>query len=158
LKNWADKIVLRSPDFKIGPDKSAPYLSRWYVIPRNPLFNIYLHAIHKSDQDDALHDHPWWNVSIILENAYDEIIGHVDGRHRVVREEGQIIFRLGKTAHALILNRPFNQDEEYVLSLFLTGPRFRVWGFWCPQGWRDHITYNGKDKGGRGGEGMGCGE
>ena len=35
------------------------YLSRWHIIPRNRYFNIYLHKFVGSDDDRALHDHPW---------------------------------------------------------------------------------------------------
>ena len=50
LRNIAHK---RPPNFVIG-DPADPYLRRWYVIPRNPLFNIYLHQILRSDDDRAL--------------------------------------------------------------------------------------------------------
>jgi len=33
---------MRKPDFVIGR-AGAPYLERWWVIPRNRWFNIYLH-------------------------------------------------------------------------------------------------------------------
>lgn len=36
----------RKPDFVIG-DPANPYLLRWYVIPRNKVFNIYLHKFCK---------------------------------------------------------------------------------------------------------------
>ena len=48
----------RHPDFIVG-GKDNPYLLRWFVIPRNPVFNIYLHRFLRSDDDRALHDHPW---------------------------------------------------------------------------------------------------
>ena len=63
---------MRKPDFIIGP-KDAPYLRRWWIIPRNRLFNIYLHQILRSDDDRALHDHPWINCSIILKGRYMEV-------------------------------------------------------------------------------------
>ena len=47
--------MTRAPDFVIGAD----YLRRWWVIPRNDSQNVYLHDIRKSDDDRALHDHPW---------------------------------------------------------------------------------------------------
>ena len=47
----------REPDFIIGDDHD-PYLKRWWLIPRNPLVNVYLHQILRSDEDRALHDTP----------------------------------------------------------------------------------------------------
>jgi hypothetical protein len=44
-------------------------MRRWWVIPRNKFFNIYLHHFLHSDDDRALHDHPWWNVSILLRSG-----------------------------------------------------------------------------------------
>lgn len=64
----------RWPDMVIG-DNDNPYLLRWYVIPRNRIFNIYLHKFVRSDDDRALHDHPWsWNMSLIIKGIYIEHI------------------------------------------------------------------------------------
>jgi hypothetical protein len=72
---WADhlieRITRRPPDFVIGGTE-RPYLRRWFVIPRNPIFNIYLHQFLRSDDDRALHDHPWWFVSMMLVGKYRE--------------------------------------------------------------------------------------
>lgn len=121
---------MRKPDFVIGPH-DAPYLRRWWVIPRNRWFNIYLHQILKDDDDRALHDHPWWNVSIILKGCYDEITP----KGRKHRGRGSIVFRRATAAHRLVL--PIrNGGMSYCWSLFITGPRVREWGFHCPRGWR----------------------
>ena len=61
----------RDPDFVIGP-KDAPYLQRWWLIPRNRWFNVYLHHILHSDDDRALHDHMYFNVSVLLRGRYVE--------------------------------------------------------------------------------------
>jgi hypothetical protein len=60
---------MRDPDFVIGR-AGRPYLRRWWVIPRNRWFNIYLQEILQDDDDRALHDHPWVNCSIILRGSY----------------------------------------------------------------------------------------
>lgn len=50
--NWADRfierITRRPPDFVIG-GQERPYLRRWFVIPRNPIWNVYLHQFLRSD-------------------------------------------------------------------------------------------------------------
>lgn len=117
---------MRKPDFVIGPP-SAPYLRRWWVIPRNRWFNVYLHEILQSDDDRALHDHPWINCSIILRGGYREITP----RGTFVRRAWWPIFRRAVASHRLeiIGGKP-------CWSLFITGPTIRQWGFHCPKGWR----------------------
>lgn len=117
---------MRKPDFIIGPH-GLPYLRRWWVIPRNRFFNIYLHQILKSDDDRALHDHPWINCSILLRGSYREITP----RGEFVRKAGSLVFRRAKSAHRLVV-----EDGAEVWTLFITGPVIREWGFHCPKGWR----------------------
>ena len=64
--------------FVIG-EPEEPYLKRWFILPRNRWFNIYLHHFHRSDDDQALHDHPWASVSILLKGSYIE---HMQGGRR----------------------------------------------------------------------------
>lgn len=120
----------RPPDFVVG-GKEDPYLMRWWVIPRNRFFNVYLHHFLRSDDDRALHDHPWWNLSILLRGEYTEHTIAAGGVHRaVIRRAGQFKFRGAKSAHRIELhNGP-------CWTLFLTGPTLRTWGFHCPRGWR----------------------
>lgn len=125
------KIYARKPDLVIGGDAN-PYLRRWFVIPRNPVFNIYLHEIVRSDEDRALHDHPWINLSILLEGRYVEHTIAAGGiNRRVERRAGDFKFRWPTHAHRLEI-----VPGETCRTLFITGPRFRQWGFHCPWGWR----------------------
>jgi hypothetical protein len=123
-----ERITARPPDFVIG-GADRPYLRRWYEIPRNRFFNVYLHEILRSDDDRALHDHPWFNVSIILQGTYFEHTIRAGGIHRRrLRGAGAVIARAPWTAHRLeVTGRCF--------TLFLTGPRMRQWGFHCTGGW-----------------------
>ncbi|WP_226998586.1 hypothetical protein [Tardibacter chloracetimidivorans] len=125
-------MTSRLPDLVIG-DPARPYLKRWYVIPRNPLFNIYLHQVLRSDDDRALHDHPWWNVSWLLAGEYVEHTIDAGGiHHRRLRTGGDFKFRSARSPHRLEI-RPGTS----ALTLFITGPRIREWGFHCPDaGWR----------------------
>lgn len=145
----------RPPDFLIGnPD--APTVRRWWVIPRNRWFNIYLHNILRDDDDRALHDHPWLNCSIVLEGGYLEF--SLDGRP-TFRPPGSIIFRMPTTAHRLVLLREYavaNIATRPAWTLFITGPRIREWGFYCPQGWK--LWSDFVKKGSTGEVGPGCGD
>jgi len=120
----------RPPDFIVG-GVNDPYLKRWWVIPRNKVFNIYLHHFLRSDDDRALHDHPWWNLSVLLDGEYTEHTIAAGGVNQaVVSKAGQFKFRGAKSAHRIELhNGP-------CWTLFITGPVLRTWGFHCPRGWR----------------------
>lgn len=141
-KRAADLVVLKKGDI---------YLCRWYVIPRNKLLNIYLHYFLSSDDDRALHDHPWANASYLLKGSYIEHTIAQGGIHkRTKRKAGDFVLRAsGKQAHRIELhNGP-------VWTLFITGPTYRVWGFHCPtNGWVPFFRFLAHDK--QGDVGKGC--
>lgn len=171
LQDWllsrADTIMsTHMPDFMVGGAK-APYLKRWWIIPRNRFFNIYLHHFLRSDDDRATHDHPWFNVSILLEGRYIEhartwVPGpNFGGTTATVREDGDVVFRRPTSAHRVELFAKYHpyggQFETYpVTTLFITGPVVREWGFHCPKRWvpwREFV-----DARDTGSVGKGCGD
>lgn len=134
-------MIFRSPDIQIG-GTDDPYLERWFLIPRNRYFNIYLHRFLRDDDDRALHDHPWVSLSIIvgsklkdcrykfkagLTEIYKDRFGFERKRDLGF---GRLTFRKATFAHRLIVR------ERGTLTIFVTGPRVREWGFHCPRGWR----------------------
>lgn len=152
-------MLKRPPDFIVG-NADNPYLLRWWVIPRNPWFNIYLHKFLRDDDDRALHDHPWASCSIILNHGYIEWYpcswcngsGYVD--YAAVRCENcyghkiqaifrpplMPIFRKATQAHRVELYKTERIGDTQptpipTWSLFFTGPWQRNWGFHCPRGW-----------------------
>lgn len=165
------KALGRFPDFIIG-DTDNPYLLRWFLIPKNRFFNIYLHKFCRSDDDRALHDHPWsWNISILLRGHYIE---HMAGGKSKVRRPGLkgLIFRWGTTPHRVELYFEYElgpvkpthtlpglpihiTGEAPVWTIFITGPKVREWGFHCPQGWRHWRDYVSLRDGGNS-VGRGC--
>lgn len=152
LNRLADRIIRsRDPDFVIG-EASNPYLLRWYVIPRNRFFNIYLHDILRDDDDRALHDHPWINLSIVLSGGYHEHTIDAGGIHRrTYRGRGALKLRLPSAAHRLQVG------IFGATTLFITGPRVREWGFHCPErGWVHWRDFTGGERGEL--IGAGCGE
>lgn len=138
------KALGRYPDFVIGSVED-PYLLRWFIIPKNPIFNIYLHCFCRSDDDRALHDHPWlFNISILLKGEYIE---HTFKKEKL-RDRGfsRIKFRFGPAPHRVEL---LEEIEPFIprmgintvrprkcWTIFITGPKVREWGFYCPKGWR----------------------
>lgn len=143
------------PHFTIGtPDR--PYLHRWYLTPWSSdrirravpawlekifrwLPNAYVHKIIRSDDDRALHDHPWLNVSVILAGGYTEVVpwsqaqgpldDHLARVHRVRRRPGSVVVRRSGHRHRLEVG------ERPCWTLFITGPKVREWGFYCKRGW-----------------------
>lgn len=149
-----DHTVQREPDFCVG-GRQNPYMMRWWVIPRNKFFNIYLHQILRSDDDKALHDHPWVNMSFLLEGGYVEHTIAEGGVHkRAQRIPGDLVVRMAHSAHRLEV-----KDGQPCWTLFLTGPVVRVWGFHCRKGWVPWKQYANVDADGKGNStGQGCGE
>jgi NTP pyrophosphatase (non-canonical NTP hydrolase) len=137
----------RAPDFVIG----ANYLRRWWVIPRNPFANVYLHEICRSDDDRALHDHPWDNISVLISGGYRE---HLPDGVVIDRRAGDVVQRKASDLHRLELI-----DDVPAVSLFITGPKVRDWGFECPNGWVPWQIFTGFAQTGDSSQtGPGCGE
>jgi hypothetical protein len=118
--------------FIIGTDDD-PYLKRWFILPHNKWFNIYLHKFCRSDDDRALHDHPWVNMSLLIRGSYLE---HMQDGSIVLRSPWWPVFRKAEAAHRveLIAMQP-------VWTIFVTGRHRRSWGFHCPKGWVHWETF-----------------
>ncbi|MGL4575983.1 MAG: hypothetical protein ACRCV9_14455 [Burkholderiaceae bacterium] len=148
--------VRREPDVIIG-GKDNPYLLRWHILPRNAFVNLYLHMFLRSDDDRALHDHPWLNASLLLSGSYVEHRIRAGGVHTVeTLHAGAVKLRLsGSIAHRIEL-LPSTSAQRYLgmlrisgrtdsawprggeqsfWTLFATALRYREWGFHCKHGW-----------------------
>lgn len=136
MNDWLrDKLLAigasRPPDFQIKRNGDL-CMDRWYIVPRNPVFNIYLHRWWKSDEGPWLHDHMYWNYSYVLDGCYFEHIhGHTDW---CIADDNR--FRLGGTPHRIELRPDVGGCRPgKCWSLFITGPRYRQWGFHTDNGW-----------------------
>jgi hypothetical protein len=144
---WLRTWLSGKPHFIVG-GADDPYLYRWYVLPRNRVFNVYLHKFLRDDDDRALHDHPWWFVSLIVKGGYREITN--DGTE--FRFAGSWGFRPATHRHRVSLYR----IDDYVVpawTLVITGRKKRTWGFWCPKGfvpWYDFVDQTDSGNIGRG--------
>jgi hypothetical protein len=147
----------RGPDFIIGSE-ADPYMLRWYLIPRNRWLNVYLHHILRDDEDRALHDHPWASMSLCLHGEVGEVYGDWDGQCTRVARAGSLVYRSSRFAHRLFL------PDGPAWTIFITGPRIREWGFWCPRespagGWRhwkEFTAFREVGEDGKGRIGRGC--
>lgn len=129
----------RKPDFIIG--EPEPYMLRWYLIRKNRWLNVYLHQIWRSDDDRAHHDHPWQSVSLMLAGPMGEWIKTDRGQRYREINPGALIYRGARFAHRLeVLNRESRDVSGHLrvhpITLFVTGPKVREWGWHCPKGWR----------------------
>jgi hypothetical protein len=144
VQEWALDYIEVHPE----PDLHDHQLQRWFVVPRNPFNNVYLHRFLRSDDDRALHDHPWDNRSWVLSGEYVE---HLQDGSTATRFEGDVIERRAIEAHRVeLVTGP-------AVTLFFTGPIIRSWGFYCPKGWVPWREFVAVEEGGNR-RGQGCGE
>lgn len=127
VRHWFHRLVSGQPHQVIGIGHD-PYMHRWYLIPPNPWVKVYVHKFLRSDDDRALHDHPWSFVSVMLRGSYREIIpGDV-----LLRCAPSIAFRPAQWRHRVQLDWPaWSEREIPCWTLIITGPHVRTWGFWC---------------------------
>lgn len=143
-------LFWRKPDVIIGRKGDDVYLRRWWVIPKNKLFNIYLHNFLLSDLDTYLHSHPFsFNISILLSGKYLEHLPDDvnkwkknESREEIVKTRYPFvpILRIGESIHRIELFEE-NGKPKTIWTLFVSGPVVRPWGFICPFGFRDHNEF-----------------
>ncbi len=150
------RFFKRPPDMYVG-GRDNPYMLRWYIIPRNRWLNIYLHKFLRDDEDRALHDHPWWFLSLMIRGRYLEWTPCTDDDHPlatnvgVMRYAPSLAFRRATHTHRIELPKDKAGNIRPTWTLVLTGRRVREWGFHCPQGWRHWREFlSPKDEGATG--------
>lgn len=150
-QSWLKGWLSGKPHFIIGGEDN-PYLYRWYVLPRNRFFNVYLHKFLRDDEDRALHDHPWWFISVMLKGGYWELIGK-GAIFQIKRKALSIAFRRATHRHRVVLFRDRELKSMPCWTLVITGRVSRAWGFWCLQGfvkWQDFVAPSDSGQVGKG--------
>lgn len=112
---------------------TEPYLERFYLLPRWAtlgLFRIVIHRFWKSDDDGALHSHPWlfWGTRI-LRGGYTE---HTPSGPKI-RKPGDMAMKTAWAWHSVELNRKEDGSEQECWTIFLMGPKIKDWGFLDPK-------------------------
>lgn len=127
------------------------YLTRWFVV-RWKCFAIFIHKFHRSDEDRALHDHPWNFIVIPIWRGYIEHyertriavtagLAVISGKRRVWPIIGTR-YRPAGFRHRVELIRPPDPTQPRGFSrelpswsIFIRFRRIREWGFWTSTGW-----------------------
>lgn len=124
------KLRIFSPHFTIAKPDASPYLRRWFLTPWSSddhrlkdrrLPNVYLHQILRSDDDRALHDHPWDNISIILWGGYVE---HVFERPPVEGMEMPPVTTKRRRMFSIVRRKA---EDAHRLELYRTKPKQRCY-------------------------------
>lgn len=118
---------------EIKSKKGVLHFRRWRIM-ETPWFGIYIHGIYKADKDLHLHDHPWNYMSVVLKGAYLEA-SKVDGEIRMARPV-QWKWNNATRFHKIAL-----LVTPSVYTLFITGKKYREWGYDVDGVWVDNQTY-----------------
>lgn len=141
----------------------CPYLKRW--LAQFGFFSVRLHHWRGSDDTRALHDHPWWFITLVLKGGYFDVAEDRPCEHcdkfswEVFRDEhgvsiqcnacdsnarfaeqdylgpGSVRFRPAFHTHTVQV------DPGGCWSLLITGPKSRDWGFWVDGKWKRMRKY-----------------
>ncbi len=106
----------------------VPLMIRWTVFGLFG-YRICLAAFLNSDPDD-LHDHPWNFMTILLAGSYTEVTPGGAKQYRAPA----ILFRRAIDRHRIEITAP-------VLTLVVTAPRRRGWGFYTSRGFMPWWVY-----------------
>ena len=150
--NWFKRLISGEPHFKIGGSDS-PYMLRWFVLPRNGRFNIYLHKFLRDDDDRALHDHPWWFISIMVKGGYVETLACEHEDVVIERKSPSIAYRSATARHRVALFKNSDGTAKPCWTIVITGRKAREWGFWCPKGfvpWQKFVAQDDEGNVGKG--------
>lgn len=135
----------------------AGYMERYWLTPDpktdpEQKISARLHHLISSDRDEALHCHPFQNISLIQAGGAWEITPKsqdqppsMDSTHfnKVWLSPGMAVYRKATDRHRLLL-----EDGGDMWSIFVIGPWERDWGFWTPEGWvfwREYLNQWGDD-------------
>lgn len=119
-----------------------PYLHRWYVV-RTERVGVFVHKFVRSDEDRALHDHPWAFIVIPLWGGYIEHSDREVPPHERPATSDNYRLPVRRRVWPLISARYRSTDYRHRVelingapswSLFIRLRKVREWGFWLPAG------------------------
>ena len=122
LKALVSPHLDKRPDQLLHHPEYGVYLERWKFLSSDG--GAYIHRFHRSDCDAEWHDHPFDNVSVMLEGKWIE---HSALGAREITP-GMVVVRQAEEAHRIEL------IEGPSLSLFIVAAKRREWGFHTDDG------------------------
>jgi hypothetical protein len=124
-----------------------PYLHRWYLL-RTKRVAIFIHRFIRSDEDRALHDHPWDFLVIPIWRGYIEhnerpcdcwhcTCQNPSGPRPHFNRANQT--RVLPFVHTRFRRGTYRHRVELIggkpsWSIFVRFKEWRTWGFWLPTG------------------------
>lgn len=112
----------------------CPMMRRWVL--ETPVGSLRLHHFIRSDEDRAMHDHPWGFVSLPIRHGYEDLTWcpdcggsacatcEGDGRVAEVCRPWRLVWRRAGHKHQVRVT------EAGAWTLIVTGRKGRSWGFW----------------------------
>lgn len=155
MKAWLKKLVAFFYVYSEIVIKDVLYMRRWRFLP-DWLPGFRVHNILQSDDDRALHDHPFSFVTFILKGGYYEYLA--DGSKTLHRAPA-VLYRPATTMHRIELFRqwrvmgpdglPWIQSPGLVpaWTFVLRTRYFREWGFATKNGWVHNKAFVQKREG-----------
>lgn len=151
MKLLAKKIIFGC---EARGDGASPYLTRITLPWPKRWGSCYLHIFHRSDNEDALHDHPWDFVTFVIWGWYREHLAQrvvlpnfyntepeffaspkeadcamISTGSRLVHI-GQWLYRPADTIHRVELLKDRYGREKPAITICWVSPKRREWGFW----------------------------
>lgn len=138
---WA---FMKTEDIPSKVNPGACYLRRLRVW-NTPWCSLYVHQIFERDMDRDPHDHPWTFWSLVLRGDYTEMVwpfvahrGEGNRPHQEQRNHRRWSLHRMPQTHA----HKISSVGLATVTLILTGPRKRQWGFWPSKGfvpWNEYL-------------------
>lgn len=115
----------------IKSKEGVVHFRRWQVFT-TPWFDVFIHGIYKSDEDEHMHDHPWDYFSIVIWGKFIEKV-----------KQGRNAQTFLTTSHrkAEHTHKIEELKSKKVYTLFFASKRKREWGYWVRGAWIDNVTY-----------------
>lgn len=136
-------------------NEECPYMRRWLI--QNRWGTVRVHHFLSSDDDRAMHDHPWWFITFMLKGSYVDVSKCTecyDGKTEpmwwdcricdgtgIIRDRlrvGSIRFRRATHIHRV--------ESTGSWTFVISGPWQRHWGFWSKgtfQRWKAYLADKG---------------
>lgn len=99
----------------------CPYVIRWRI--ETPIGSLRVHHWISSDDDRAIHDHPWWFLTFVVKGGYTD---YSPNRPDFMKAPA-VRFRKAEHQHTVF------PHEGGCWTILITGRPLRKWGFW-PKG------------------------